>query len=234
MEKIKAIYTFNVNLVKEVEENGEKVKKITTYPFAIRKPSRSEKEEADLIRSEYLNKYLTRGVLSEDILNRIHEDQGGTVTENEQAYFGILQIKLKNVLEDLKLATIEKNKEKEAEFLDEVTAIQREITELQYKKSLKFQVTAEFKSKSKLCEYLFATLTYWKPTEDKEWEPYFKQSSSFDDMLNDIDRLEDEEDEIYLKMKDQAMLAVSVFVHSGGNIKPEDISKSVKENLGDE
>jgi hypothetical protein len=233
MEKIKAIYTFNVNLVKEVEENGEKVKKITTYPFAIRKPSRSEKEEAELVRSEYLGKYIRRGVLPEAILNKTYENQGGTLNEQERAYSTILQSKLFDKTEELKLATIGKDKEKEELLLKEIIGIQQEMTSVQYRQSRFFENTAEFKAKTKLIEYLFTQLTYWKPAEDKEWEPYFK-ADSFEAALDEVEKLEDDENEIYLKMKDKALFAVSMFIHLAGNVKPEDIEKSVKENLGDE
>lgn len=232
MEQIKSIYAFNVNLVKEVEENGERVKKITAYPFAIRKPSRSEKEEAELVRSEYLAKYIRRGVLPEAILNKTYENQGGTLNEYERAYVSTLNHKLFEKTEELKMVTVEKNKDKEQEVLKEIIVLQQEIASVQYKQSKFYENTAEFKAKTKLIEYLFATLTYWKKAEDKEWEPYFA-GDSFEENLDEIEKLEDSEDELYMKMKDKALFAVSMYIHMSGNVKPQDIEKSVKENVGE-
>lgn len=232
MEQIKSIYAFNVNLVKEVEENGEKVKKITTFPFAIRKPSRSEKEEAELVRSEYLAKYIRRGVLPEAILSKTYENQGGTLNEYDIAYVTTLQSKLFEKTEAYKLASVGKEKEKQEELLKEIVLLQQEITTFQYKQSKFYENTAEFKAKTKLIEYLFTTLVYWKKAEDKEWEPYFS-GETFEANLDEIEKLEDGEDEVYVKMKDRALFAISMYIHLSGNVKPQEIEKSVKENFGD-
>lgn len=232
MEQIKSIFAFNVNLTQEVEENGEKVKKLVTYPFAVRKPSRSEKEEAELVRSEYLAKYIRRGVLPEAILSKTYENQGGTLNEYDIAYVTTIQLKLAQKTEEYKLASVEKNTTKQEELLKEIVTLQQEITSFQYKQSKFYENTAEFKAKTKLIEYLFATLTYWKKAEDKEWEPYFA-GESFEANLDEIEKLEDSEDPIYMKMKDKALFAISMYIHLSGNVKPGEIEKSVKENLGD-
>jgi len=122
MDNIKIIYQFNVNLVKE--------DKIISYPFGIRKPSRSEKEEGGLIQSSYLNKYIRKGVLPEAILLKIYKDQGGIMDEEEKMLLVLTELKLKDKTEQLKnLAVNDKdNKEAQETLLREIIQIRKEVT----------------------------------------------------------------------------------------------------------
>jgi hypothetical protein len=230
MENFKSIYEFSVPIVKQSVVDGVETKEVTRYSFAIRKPSRSEKEEAEFVRSEYLGKYIRRGILPEAILNKTYENQGGTLNETELAYVSNLNMRLYDKKEALKLASVGKeSKEVIGDLLKDINEIQREVTSIQYRQSRFFENTAEFKAKTKLIEYLFVNLVYWKPKEDSEWTRYFK-SEDFEPALDELEKLEDSEDEIYMRMKDKALLAISMFVHMSGNVKFDDIEQTVKDS----
>ena len=224
MENFKSIYEFSASVT-----NAES-KETSLYSFAIKKPSRSEKEEAEFVRSEYLGKYIRRGILPEAILSKVYENQGGTFNETELAYISNLNMRLYEKKEELKLASVSKEtKDVIGGILKSINEIQQEIVSLQYRQSRFYENTAEFKAKTKLIEYLFINLVYWKQKDGAEWTRYIKEED-FESALDELGKLEDSEDSIFMKMKDKAFLAVSMFVHMSGNVKPEEIESTVKDS----
>lgn len=228
-ENIKLIYTFNVNKTTESQENGETVKKKTPVYFGIKKPSRAEKEEAELVRSEYLSKYIRRGVLPEAILSKTYDNQGGTITENERASLIILQLQLIEKQEEYKKLGVEKASKEELDKISaEITSIYNEISEIQFKHSMFYENTAEFKAKTKMISYLAGVLTYFRKEENAEWERYF-ESDVLEEILNKSDELEESEDEVYMKAKDRILFAVSFYVQNPSLTDKDEISNKIKD-----
>lgn len=229
---MKTLYTFKTG--KEVEKivDGQTVKELVPISFAIKRPSRSEKEEAEITRAEYLAKYIRRGVLPEAILSKNYSDQGGVLDEFQKNLYTNLSIKLYEKTQEFqKISAIEPvDKVLVESLLKEIVEIQNEITKFQYGQNVFFENTAEFKAKTKLIEWLLCYLTYWKQDETSEWEEFIK-GDTFEERLDYVESLEESEDSIYLKVKNELIFAISLFVHLGGNVKAEDIEKSIKENF---
>jgi hypothetical protein len=225
MEDIKKIYEFSV--YKTVEENGEKVLK--PLNFALKRPSRAEKEEAELVRSEYLAKYIRRGVLPEAILSKTYDNQGGTITENERASLIVLQLQLIEKQEQYKKASVDKIAKEELDKLaNEIASIHNEMAAIQFKHSMFFEDTAEFKAKTKMISYLAGILTYWRKDEQSEWERYFK-SDNLEEILDETDRLEESGDETYQKIKDKILFAVSFYVQNPSLANSNEIESKLKD-----
>jgi len=229
METINTIYQFTVNVANK--ENGA----INTYQFAIKRPSRSEKDEAGLVQSSYLNKYIRAGVLPEAILSKIYKDQGGVLDEEQKMLLVLNELKLNQKREEFKFASVNDkgNKELLEKLLREIIEIQKEITSVYYQETSFYQETAEFKAKNKLIQHYIGALLYWKPKEDSEWIRYFK-SDDVEDVLDEAEKLEDSEDELFKKAKDKALFAISYAVNNGFKVKPEEIKDSAVTNGYDE
>ena len=228
MSEIKSIYDFTVYKTVKTEENGETKTELKPVHFRVKRPSRSEKEEAELVRSEYLSKYIRRGVLPEAILSKTYDNQGGTVTKNERASVIVLQLQLIEKQEEFKKLSVEKaEQEKIDEAKKEIARIYNEIAEIQFKHSLFFENTAEFKAKTKMISYLAGILSYYKKDENAEWERYFK-SDILEEILDESDKLEEDADEIYLKAKDKILFAVSFYVQNPLGANQAEISDKIK------
>jgi hypothetical protein len=228
-ENIKLIYTFSVNQTVESQENGETVKVKKPIYFGIKKPSRSEKEEAELVRSEYLSKYIRRGVLPEAILSKTYDNQGGTVTENERASLIVLQLQLIEKQEEYKKLGVDKApKETLDKVASEIASIYNEVAEIQFKHSMFYENTAEFKAKTKMISYLAGVLTYFRKDESSEWERYF-ESDVLDEILDKSDDLEEKGDEVYMKAKDKILFAVSFYVQNPSVADSKEISEKIKD-----
>jgi hypothetical protein len=228
---MKTLYTLTVNKEITKEVNGEQVKESTPVYFALAKPSRFEKEEAELVRAEYLSKFIRRGVLPEAVLSKTYSDMGGTMNENEKNDLISLNISLYEATAEFRRLNVqaEKNEELINAELTKIIECKRQITDIQQRQSSFLENTAEFKAKTKLIEYLFTSLTYWKEKESDEWKPYFV-AETFEQKLDLVEKLDEENDELYLKIKNHFILAVSVFVHKGGNVQAEEVKRIVEEN----
>lgn len=229
---MKTLYTFKTGKQVEKTIDGVTTKELVPVDFCVKKPSRVEKEEAEITREEYFSKYIRRGILPEAVLSKNYSDQGGVLDESQKKLYTDLSIKLYEKTEELtKIGASEPaNKEKVESVLRELAELQTDITKFQYSQNVFFENTAEFRAKTKLIQYLLAYLTYWKETPDSEWSEFFK-GDTFEDRLDYIDELEENGDEIYLKIKDELIFAISLFVHLGGKAKQEDIEKSIKDNF---
>ena len=241
---MKELYKFNILVNREVpdtetkEENGQtitttkKVIKQVPIEFFIKEPNRSEKEEAEIVRATYLSSYIRRGVLPEAVLAKIYSDMGGTENEADKKFYNTLLEKLTKKIDEFSTAiTVDKdNKELINKYSGEILEIKKEIATFQYSQRSFYENTAEHKAKIKLVEYLFAFLMYWKKDEKSELKPYF-DGKTFEDKLNSLEKLENGNDELYLKMKDVGLFVISAFIHTGGSIKREDMEILVKENF---
>lgn len=241
---MKELYKFNVFVNREMpeietrEENGQtitttkKVVKQVPIEFFIKEPNRSEKEEAEIVRATYLSNYIRRGVLPEAVLAKIYSDMGGTENEADKKLYNSLLEKLTKKIDEFSNAmTADKdNKDLIDKYSGEILEIKKEIATFQYSQRSFYENTAEHKAKIKLVEYLFSFLIYWKKDEKSELKPYF-EGKTFEDKLSNLEKLENSNDEVYIKMKDIGLFVISAFIHTGGSIKSGDMQTLVKENF---
>lgn len=228
---MKSLYSFTVDKEVEVEKTEtnevdglkttttKKVKEKRPIEFVFKKPSRADKEEAEIVRAAYLSEYIRRGIMTEAILLKTYANQGGIMDEGQKKLYTQYNLDLFAKKNEYQLVSAEK--EKADVILKEIVELQRKITELQYDQNIFFENTAEFKAKTKLIEYLCVFLTYIRH-EGKEPEPYFK-GVTFEEKIVSLNALEDEDDEIYVQIRGKLLLVASLYVHLSGNVKPSDI-----------
>jgi hypothetical protein len=228
MSEIKSIYDFTVSKTTEIEENGQKITKLSPVYFRIKRPSRVENEDAGLIYSKYLNEYFRKGVLPEAILTKIYENQGGTISENERASLIIYQLKLIELEENYKQLGVEKvASEKLDEIKRGIVEVQNKIADIYFKQTSFYQDTAEFKAKLKKVTYLTGVLTYFRKDDKSEWQRYFN-SNEIEGILEESDKLEESGDEIYLKIKDRLSFPIFIYLQNP-SIKSEEIAAKAQD-----
>ena len=239
---MKELYKFSIEIEKEIEkvdtkeENGQKitttqmVKEKVPIEFIIKKPSRSEKEEAEIIRAALLSSFIRRGVMPEAVLSKTYSDQGGIMDEIDKKHYADLTFRLSKKIEEFQLINQKEEKDKSEICLKEIIELRKDLTSFQYQQSSFFENTAEYKARTKLIEYLFTLLVYWKFDTKQDIQPYFK-GNNFDERLKSLELLEDNDDEVYLKIRDRALFVISLYTHTGGSVNQEDIRKMVDENF---
>ena len=242
---MKLIYEFEIQKEVEVdktetrEENGAtvtvttKVKEKKPLYFAIKRPSRNEKEEGEMNRAAFFALCVERGVITQAALRKKYGDTGGIYTNEEEKQYSILRQKLRDLLEDYKLASLnletqtEAEKTKRNEIFDEIFEIRRKIIDFENSATLFYQDTAEAKARNKLIEFFILTLTHHRQDPQKEWAPFFK-GKTFEEKLAHLSELEDNDDEIYLQIGEKLAFVVTLLLTSP-NLTKEEIDNLEKE-----
>lgn len=239
---MKLIYEFEVKKQVEVdkvetrEENGAtisvttKVKEDRPIFFAIKRPSRNEKEEGEMHRAAHFALCVERGIITQAALRKKYGDTGGIYTNEEEKQYSILRAKLRDSLEQYQLLSVnleDKDKEKRDAIFEEIFEIRRKIIEFENSATLFYQDTAESKARNKLIEYFILNLTYFKDDATKDWVPFFK-GETVEEKTKHLASLEDSDDELYLKVGEKLAFVVTLLLTSP-NLTKEEIENIEKE-----
>jgi len=247
--KITPLYSVTVSLPKEVDdvktrvEDGKtitetvKVMRPVNVPICVKIPSRAEKEEADIERAAWVNKYHERGLMLEAMLIKKYVDEGGTLPKQYQKEYQELQNDLLETEKSLlEMETLEKEKK------DEIGALRRKffdvrerMIEIQRTQSQFFEDTAEAKARLKKIEWIVLNLSYYQPlnaegSPQEEWVPFFP-GDSLDAKLDHYDSLVQKQDPLLMKAKPMLSFLATVIAHDSDMTKEEieAYTESIKE-----
>jgi hypothetical protein len=186
------LYSFSINLEKEVEETVEKkkkrknketgkmevvtssetisVKKEIPHRIIIKKPNRVELEEGDMFYSLELNKYIKMGLLTKAMLAKQYGNQGGVWSEKEQKIYAELLYKMHQKQLEIQEFSIlnengtlsERQKEKLNQAIKEMSYIKRDLTEYEMVQNSLFDHTADVKARNRAIMWYILHLTYFE------------------------------------------------------------------------
>lgn len=239
---MKTIYEFEIKKEVEVdktetrEENGAtvtvttKVKEQKPLYFAIKRPSRNEKEEGEMHRAAYFAYCVEKGVITQAALRKKYGDTGGVYTNEEEKQYSILRTRLRDAIEEYQLLSVnavDEDKKKRDEIFDEIFEIRRKIIEFENSATLFYQDTAEAKARNKLIEYLVLNLTHFRDDTSKPWVPFFK-GETVEQKIKYLSELEDNDDSTYLQIGEKLAFVVTLLLTSP-NLTKEEIENIEKE-----
>ena len=138
--------------------------------MAIRKPTRTEIDEADMVYSGFISDCVKRGILTKDMFLKVYKNFDGVMSDDEAKEY----VKLMEDFLDTssKIEKTKSKKEKEA-LTKERLAYFNAIQDIEGKQSQLFDRTAEHISRNKLIVYL-ALLLAVKKTEDGTYTDVFQ------------------------------------------------------------
>ncbi len=242
----KMLYDFTSSIKKETdveekrEENGQTVivksKKVTDVPVKIilYKPSRKQREEADLEKSSYFFYCTDRGLYSRQQLAKVYKDKGGDLSKEEAENYLILQTKLLSKLNEIdKFRGRDYSALNDEEKLDyntkqaQFNTLRRELIDFETERSAIFENTADTKSFHRLINWFKMNLIYKEV--DGKIEEFFK-GSTFEEKMDNYDKLLEERDELLLKIDGRISAYVTFWYHAGPE-KKEDF-KVIDDELG--
>ena len=176
---MKKIYEFTIDKEEEVTEEeviheddgttttkAKKVKKLVPQKFFIRKATHAMMDDASLYYGVELAKAVKAGMLTESMLRKRFEEDGGLLNKKEIEAYENLYEDLKKIIEDI--ASIEssekkitKAQEKKLKKLEEERdSILAKIQEFENQKSSLFNQTAENRARNKLIIWWVVNLCY--------------------------------------------------------------------------
>lgn len=216
------LYSFSLNLNKEVEEEVEKktkrknketgkmevvtsiekvkVDKEIPYRMVIKKPNRTELEEGDMFYSLELNKFIKMGLLTKAMLAKQYGNQGGIWSEKEQKIYAELLYKMhQKQLEVQQFSILGENnslsnrqKEKLNESIRDLSFLKRELTEYEMLQNSLFDHTADVKARNRAIMWYVLNLSYFQEGEGKD-RPFEKMFDG-DNFESKYESYQDKED----------------------------------------
>lgn len=198
IEEKKILYSFSVDLEREVEETIEKkskrknketgkmetvvttetvsTKKQVPFNIIIKKPSRTQLEDGDMFYSLELNKFIKMGLLTKAMLAKQYGSNGGVWTEKEQKMYADLVYKMhQKQLEVQSFSVFSENgklSERQQEKLDiatrEMSEIRKDLTEYEMLQNSLFDHTADIKARNRAIMWYILHLTFFSEGEIEE------------------------------------------------------------------
>jgi hypothetical protein len=216
-DNIKTLYTFSVE-----DKAATETSPATKRYFAFKKPSRAEREDAEMEYAACVNKCLERGLMPQALLIKQYANAGGTMNDSEKGEFNVIRNQLLTKEGELAKALIGTDLALREQLTAELLDIREQYVRFQQSQETFFSNTAEAKARNKLIEWYVINMAYHRSDETKPWEVFFI-GDKIEDKLIYLDKLEENEDALYLKSKDQLAFVAALYVSMGGNLKKEDI-----------
>lgn len=238
--KMRFLYEFTIQSPKEVTEQvtrteGDKViteaTKVTrnvSVPFALKVPSRMEREDIDVERSIWWSRYVERGILPTALVNKIYSNNGGILDNVDQVILAEYQARFMEAEVELKRLEVNEPTNKEAleaarlAFMKHRNAILR----IQTDNAVFFENTAEAKARDKVIEWVLLHMTYYRPAKEDgsngEWTPFFAGQTT-EDKLTAFDAMVEKGDDLWDKARD-ILRFLAVFTTDGGVADPVQIA----------
>jgi hypothetical protein len=240
--QFRILYNFSVvtdSLVDETtsrEENGQTVsvttkvpKKTPTY-FAFKEPSRAEREDADIERASWWNKFVEKGLMPQAELMKKYSNVGTSMSDDQKSAYRQKRVDLLKLEQELKRLFVNEseNEAKINEVALKLEELRDDITAFEREQSSFFENTAEAKAREKLVEYLVLHLSYFRADETKDWEPFFKGATTTEKLVS-FDRMVDEQNELLGKARSQLEFLAAVRASNSGPISRDRLEEFIKE-----
>ncbi len=211
-----------------------KVTKTVNIPFGFKKPSRTEDEEADIVRAAAWYRFVDRGVIPEAMLIKRYTDAGGTMPEEYRKLLDALQIEFFAIEMELTKAEIEHKGNDEIlrplrlKYFD----TREKMTEIHRSQAPFFENTAEAKAKEKHMEWLVLHMAHYKPHRadetQGEWTPFFV-GNNMEEKLATYDKMVEAKDELLAKSQEVLKLVALLYSSSNGKMNAQQVAALVEE-----
>ena len=251
---MKEIYSFEVNLEKEVEKKTEKViidkdtkqeKKISVNEKVIenepvrvilKEPNRRQIEEADMEYSIEMSQCVKRGILTKAMLAKKYSDSGGLLAEEDAktltskyADLSKLQTDFTRLNTKTTKKNPEENKTKEAEIIGKIAEVRREIVDMETAYASLFNHTADTKAQNRVILWYVLNLTYVVRGEEDPEE--FFPGETFEEREQAYYDLDEAGDELYNLIQAKIATFVSYWYFTSGVTREElaQLDKDIEE-----
>lgn len=239
---MKELYSFVVNLEKEVEktetkeEGGktitvtQKVKEEVPVKIIIKQPSKRNLEDADLQYSIEMSSCIKKGILTKGMLVKKYLDSGGMVSETEAAeMIKIYNFIYQKEMEYHKLAGRTENKDEESQkkIVEEIFVARQRLIQLESNYTNLFNNTADTIAQNNVIRWFCLNMTHKQVLPDGNIEPMFP-GDTFDAKVDSLHKMDEGEDQLYTKAYTKLATFVSFWFFSK-NASKEDFEKLNKD-----
>ena len=216
----------------QIVQETRKEKESAPYSFVIKQPTRRQMEEADMEYSIEMSRCVKDGILTKAMLLNKYSDTGGIMSESEAKALAEMYGRLGQLQTEFtswKISDKNKFSDKQKETVEEMAQLRRDIAKTETNFSALLNHTADSKAQTKVISWYLLSLTNLE-NEKGELEPYFK-GDTFDDKLNYLYDLEEDEDPLLDLVYDKLTAFVSFWYFSVSATKEdfENLEKDIEE-----
>lgn len=225
---MKELYSFVVNLEKEVEktetkeEGGktitvtQKVKEEVPIKLIIKQPSRKNIEDADLQYSIEMSSCIKKGILTRGMLMKKYADTGGILTESDaqemlKIYGTIASLEQEYV--SMVARTDNRDKENETRTLEKIMAGKQRLMQLESSYSNLISNTADMIAVNNVIRWYCLTLIHKQTMPDGPIEPMFP-GYTLEDKIETLHKLDEDQDPLYVKTYSKLASFVAFWYYS--------------------
>ena len=242
----KIIYDFSSHITTEVEksevrtENGAeitvktKVKEKVPVKVLIYKPTRKQREQAELEYSKYLYYCMDQGLYTKNQIAKKYNDFGGDLSKQDAEFYVKLQTDLTSKISDIQYfntkdpsTLTDEEKESGMRLYAELAILKRQTIDFETQRSAIFDHSADQKAFYRILNWFTVNLTH-KEINGKV-EPMFR-GEDFEAKLDDYERLGESEDELFVNVRSK-LSAIIAYWFSAAPQTREDF-KPIEEELG--
>ena len=246
---MKSIYSFTVEMAKEVEEKtkekrknketgkeeevevSKKVEKNIPYEILLKEPNRRQLEEADMEYSIEISRCIKKGILTKAMLAKKYSDTGGLLTEKDAERLVDLYGELAELESQMaKLGAPSKSQtDKEDNRIRNIggkmALTRRDIVALESSYQSLFNHTADIKSQNRVILWYILHLSYFKTSEMKKPELIFP-GNDFDDKTDTYYAKDEDNDELF-RLVQSKLAAVTSFWYFSDSPEKGDFDKII-------
>jgi hypothetical protein len=239
---MKTMFEFDIYQEKEIEkvdvstnEKGEEVKvtsKVkTTVPvkLAIKKPTRSLFDEAELFYGVKLSEGIKAGLLTRALLAKRFNNDGGVLSDEEQKEYNELYLEFFNLQSEFQKLSIkeesirtEEEKTNLKSVIEKMNDARDRLQKYEMAQANLFDQTAENRARNKTIMWWVLQLSLIQG-EDKKFKELFTEGS-YEEKLRKYDEIE-ESDVVLEKMALQKLLYLISFWYIGRAASQEEFEK---------
>jgi hypothetical protein len=239
---MKTMFEFDIFQEKEIEkvdvstnEKGEEVKvtsKVkTTIPvkLAIKKPTRSLFDEAELFYGVRLSEGIKAGLLTRALLAKRFNNDGGVLSDEEQKEYNDLYLQFFNLQTEFQRLSIkeeairtEEEKKQIQNVIEKMNLSRERLQRYEMAQANLFEQTAENRARNKTIMWWVLQLSLIQG-EDKKFKELF-QDGTYEDKLKRYDEIEESESGVE-KIAIQKLLYLISFWYIGRAASQEEFEK---------
>jgi len=234
---MKEIYSFNIDVEKNVEKTIEKkqknketgeqetvtvkktVKEQVPYRIVIKEPNRRQLEEADMEYSIEMSNCIKKGVLTKAMLAKKYSDCGGLLSEEDASFLTRKYTELGDIQNKYSRLSSKPKKNKQDEnklsnILGQIAEKRREIVDMETSYSSLFNHTADSKAQSKVILWYLVNLSYFQKGEGNP-VPFFN-AEEVEDKIEQYYEIDENGHEVFDLIKDKLSTILSFWYFSQG------------------
>jgi len=234
---MKEIYSFTIDLEKEIDEVVEKKQKnkesgqmetvtvtkkamqSTPHRVIIKEPNRRQLEEADMEFSIEMSNCIKKGILTKAMLAKKYSDCGGLLSEEDAKFLtrkyselGDLQNRYSRL--SAKPKKTPQDDKQLSKLLGTIAEKRREIVDMETSYSSLFNHTADSKAQAKVILWYLVNLSYYQVNEG-EVLPFFN-AEEVEDKIDQYYEIDENGHEVFDLIKDKLSTILSFWYFSQG------------------